>query len=292
MERNLLYRELSAGLQTPQTESHDHFLQGFRDILPGVIRYLGVGVGGKLPARTGVYVPKGFRPGADGVDVVVYFHGHILPRCGNDSGDFAKKGIEHYWHTVNFKCLWTEFDAAGSNAILLAPTLGANSSHRGQFGTLGEPNRFDEFIKACFQKMSSEGILPANTRTRHIILAGHSGGGRPINAILAAKNQLSSNIVECWGFDSQYFGDAPLRCWLNANPGKSYYHFAAHSSNLRTKSTPWNKAEELVKSGFKNAYNITPPRGEKLGHCHAVKRWWKTRLRDCAWLHDKSGSPK
>lgn len=290
MERNLLYREFSAGLQAMPTVPVSHFSE--QEIKGVNLKYLDIGVGGRLPARTGVCIPQRFQPGVDGVDVVVYFHGHVIAACGNNSQDFARKGIEHYWQTENFRCLWEEFAMAGSNAVLLAPTLGIYSSREGQYGALGESYGFDQFIESCFNKLSFEGILPGGARPRNIILAGHSGGGKPINAVLMAKNQLGAKIVECWGFDSQYFNASPLRNWLKANPNKRYYHYAAHSykktDKKYTRSGPWLNAEALVKSPLANAYNITPSPGEILKHCRVVRRWWATRVRDCAWLHNKS----
>lgn len=289
MERNLLYREICQSTRTAPQPATDHFiglpLVAYANLSPGASVYLPVSVGGKLSAKTGVFLPAGFKPSAQGVNVVVYFHGMIISACQTDKIEYRKQGIEYYWSTPLFSCLRDEFSLAGTNTILIAPTLKTLFGHKegtaADYGYLNRKGQFDTFLEACFRELIAQQYLPPNTRPLNIVLAGHSAGGLPMQSILGAQNSTGKKIVECWGFDSQYYSSESLKKWLK-QPGTSYYHFGALTPR-GGKSRPWTNADELARI-TPQAFSVAVPKGEKIYHCGIVKYWWGSRLKNCAAL--------
>lgn len=238
------------------------------DASQGKTIYLPVQLNKTVPPKVGIFIPSSFQPSA-AIDLIVYFHGHIIRDCKTYPSEFNKKGIEYYWNTPLFKCLREDLIARGNKAILIAPTFipifaSKNNSPR-DYGDLNEAGKFDFLVNETLRQLQKSGELTAGAQVRNIILSGHSGGGLPMQAILDTKNLLKKNIVECWGFECLYFGTSAWQRWLKANPNYSFLHF-------RRKTKFINPTDTLKK--YTNFIDIN----DGTDHCLIVQEKWRQAI--------------
>ena len=236
MERNILFKEIHTLNQKPpsvfalenelfereiapypvDTSVSDGFSLGFKTL------YLetDIGVKEKVPELTGVYLPTDFGK-ATQLDVIIYFHGLVRGTCADRPREFKKRGVAYYWQAPigtkrqpNFQ-LREWLQGASRKAILIVPTLGTNSQK--DFGQLANPRFFDAYLNGILKTLASESLIPKAAAWRHIVLAGHSGGGSLMQKIVGfdrEKSQYLQNIQECWGLDCFYYGTTNWKKWL------------------------------------------------------------------------------
>src|SRR5262245_61307713 len=200
--------------------------------------YLPIKLNSTIPPNVGIFIPQHFTPAA-AVNIIVYFHGHIIDVCKTLPTPFSKKGIEYYWGTPFFKCLRDELDASQTDAILIAPTFvqKLGDGNAATYGNLNAKGKLDFLIDESLTKLKESKDLPAKAEAGKIILAGHSAGGLPMLRILEAKNSLKSNIAECWGFECLYWDTGGWQDWLADNSSKQFRHFrqpGAQSARIKT----------------------------------------------------------
>ncbi len=238
------------------------------DVQFGTTVYLPIQLNKTVPPQVGVFIPKSFQPTA-AVDLIVYFHGHIIPDCKTDKRKFLAQGMEYYWNTPLFLCLREELVASGTNAILLAPTFipifASDKNSPRDYGNLNEAGKFDFLVNETLAQLTKNGALPANAQARRVILSGHSGGGLPMQKILNTKNALKQNIVECWGFECLYFGTSDWNTWLKANPDKLFRHFR--------RPTRFGTPTKTLKP-FQNFIDVN----DGTDHCLIVKEKWRQAI--------------
>jgi serine-type D-Ala-D-Ala carboxypeptidase/endopeptidase (penicillin-binding protein 4) len=149
-----------------------------------------------------IFIPKGFRE-SNHMDFLVHFHGLRHTVAGT---------LEQYK-------LIDQFAASGKNAILIVPQgpFNAPDSFDGKFQ---DTNGFARFMDEVVATLKSSGDL-ANTNFEigNIILSGHSGGYRPMSAIVACGG-LSDKISEVWLFDALYAGTENFVAWQKAQNGR------------------------------------------------------------------------
>jgi hypothetical protein len=162
-----------------------------------------LGVPNVTDQSTGVFVPDGFRAGPT-VDVVLYFRGYDVNRPK------AATSVFEYWSSprhpvLKHFLLREEVNRSGKNVILVVPALGP-SSEGGTLVEKGGPQQFLDAIRdGLWKKGPNPGMAPPSVR--HLILAGHSGGGVPLRRvaeILGADPSYKEKLKACWGFDSTY----------------------------------------------------------------------------------------
>ena len=229
--------------------------------------YLPIKLNNTIPRKVGVFISKHFQPTTT-VDLVVYFHGHIISACRTNETPFLDKGMEYYWGTPFFLCLRDELTASRANAILVAPTfvpIFGSSATPARFGNLNEAGKLDFLINQTLTRLTDSGALPAGARAGKIILSGHSAGGLPMLRILEANNELKPNIAECWGFECLYFGTSGWNAWLSANPGKLFRHFR----RPREFEPPTTALER-----FRNFVDVK----NGTDHCLIVKEKWREAI--------------
>jgi len=154
------------------------------------------------PARTGVFVPKGFKPGV-GVDVVLWLHGWKDP-------SLAAPAIEQYWNAARFPhfALREAVAASGRNLVLIAPTLGPTS----QPGALITPGALDAYLAQVLAGLRAQGPwrdAPAAPVLQNLVLACHSGGGKVMRELAGGRDRAAALVRECWGFDCTYSSADP-----------------------------------------------------------------------------------
>jgi hypothetical protein len=229
--------------------------------------YLPIKLNDTIPRKIGVFIPKQFRP-ATSVDLIVYFHGHIIPDCKTNETPFLNKGMEYYWGTPFFLCLREELAASRANAILIAPTfvpIFGSSANPSRFGNLDEAGKFDFLINQALTRLTESGVLPAAARAGKIILSGHSAGGLPMLRILETDNELKPSIAECWGFECLYFDTPGWSSWLSANPGKLFRHFR--------RPAVFEPPTTALKH-FRNFFDVK----NGTDHCLIVKEKWREAI--------------
>ncbi len=235
------------------------------NVSPGQTLYLPIRLNKTVPPKVGVFIPSHFQP-TDAVDLIVYFHGHIIKDCETFPAKFRGKGIEYYWNTPLFTCLREELAASHQNAILLAPTFipifATKENEPRDYGDLNRAGKFDFLVNETLAQLKSLGTIPANATIRNIILSGHSGGGLPMQAILNTKNSLKKNIVECWGFECLYFGTSIWENWLAANINVAFRHFRRETKFITATTT------------LKQFKNFQDGKDGK-NHCTIVKENWR-----------------
>jgi hypothetical protein len=229
--------------------------------------YLPIRLNATVPRQVGVFIPAGYQPGTT-VDLVVYFHGHIISACKTREADFLAEGMEYYWSTPYFRCLREDLSASSAKAILIAPTFlpifGSQSTPR-KFGNLNEPGKLDFLIRETLARLSQDGAVPQGAQAGRIILSGHSAGGLPMVKILEARNELLPSIVECWGFECLYFGTSGWKTWLSSNPNKVFRHFRRASEF----GSPSGALRPLA-----NFVDVT----DGADHCRMVEQKWREAI--------------
>jgi hypothetical protein len=236
--------------------------------------YLPIKLNNTIPKKVGVFIPEHFQP-ATAINLIIYFHGLILPVCKTNETPFLSKGMEYYWGTPFFQCLRDELDASKANAILVAPTLlprfgSSQPSWAPKYGNLNEAGKLDFLVRQTMALLTVRGVLPAAAQVGQIILSGHSAGGLPMMKILQANNELQANIVECWGFECLYFKTGGWRKWLSANPNKLFRHF-------RQPAVFKDETNEL--KHLANFFDVA----SGTDHCQLVKEKWREAI-------DRSGA--
>jgi hypothetical protein len=199
-----------------------------RDTAPPLMSlYLPIplGVPNVKEQSTGVFVPDGYRGGPT-VDIVLFFRGYDVNRPKGATS------VAEYWNSPQHPVLKhflfrEEVNTSGKNVVLVVPTLGP-SSEAGKLSEKGGPQQFLDAVLDGLWKNGQQAGWQARPSIRHLILAGHSGGGVPLRRvaeILGADPSYKDKekLKECWGFDSIYGvrdKDADFWAdWAAAHPG-------------------------------------------------------------------------
>lgn len=237
---------------------------------PAESHYLPIARNATLKGRvTGAFVPCAART-AKTIDVIVYFHGFV-ETCRGDLAKFGKRGMEYYWSVAPFDKLRSRLDASGRAAVLIAPTLhewvGARSSGSDRGGDLHEKNRLDKLIGTVLDELKNRKAIDAGAAIGNIVLAAHSGGGKPMHDAIGATNALRPKIRACWGFECVYYGTSNYVRWLKADSSLRFRHF-------REQNVQSAHVAPLAKlTNFIDTTTTT-----KKAHCGLVDEFWDSLL--------------
>jgi predicted dienelactone hydrolase len=152
-------------------------------------------------------------------------------------------------------------------APTLAPIFGTRGSTNTAMGNFQKPGQLDRLVDAAMREMRRTGALSSSAKIGQIVLAGHSAGGKPMQAVIGAKNRLGASVRECWGFECLYFGSGVWSQWLNADPQRRFVHF-------RRKSQMQAPTAALAKCA-----NFKDTSGGK-DHCRIVEQYWESAVRE------------
>jgi hypothetical protein len=190
--------------------------------------------------QTAVHVPPGVDLTRDRVNVVLWLHGHK---------DAKISTIERYLKDARFPLreIMQRHAAPGApSAVLVAPTLGP----RDESGTLATDaaGYLDRVRRAMVTSLS----FPASLSWSELVIACHSGGGKPTREIAepvaAMLSKQGGELAEIWHFDSIYENEAQTvedpeptaawwATWAGAHPGTriKVFHLTttAHSEYLQ-----------------------------------------------------------
>ena len=166
--------------------------------------------GAKPKSLTGVFVPKNFAAGSE-LKLLVFLHGH-------SSGNIA---INDYWttyHSPKYQIRQTLNDS-NQNFVLIAPTLSGESG-AGDLVKQGELEDYLDTVLAGLQKHAAAkfATLPV---LRSIVVAAHSGGGRPMLEIAEkiGTSEFDKTVKEFWGLDCLYDVDTPYDLYKDTPSG-------------------------------------------------------------------------
>src|SRR5271169_1544539 len=151
---------------------------------PGRTLYVDIdlGVRGK-PPQCAIFIPDGFDAGSR-IDIVLYLHGFNIPDGALSIDQYLKQDYGKLREGVN---------ASGRNVILIAPTLGAKS----QAGALVQPGGLDDVLGKSLAAIQVHGQLtgpPKILAVGNLILAGHSGGGKPVREIAGGNDATLASL--------------------------------------------------------------------------------------------------
>jgi peptidoglycan hydrolase-like protein with peptidoglycan-binding domain len=220
------------------------------------------------PAITGIFVPDGFVSGPT-VDVVLWLHGF--------KGEANRRlSIDQYWNASRFAygAFREGVNASGRNVILVAPTLGSRS----EAGDLLKPGGLDTYLAKVL------GVLGKGVPSGlgNLILACHSGGGKPMRALASGADKALANLRECWGFDCTYnSGDDDFWAkWARGRPGaRCYFYYIRNSPTARL-------SEALRDKHVPNAI-VLPSKDNRHNYVPIIH--WRERLQGAGFLRALSG---
>jgi hypothetical protein len=245
MERNLLYQEiesiLSNDLSDPcfQNELLSSVLKG-----SGTIHYADLEAGKLKFPNSGIFIPDYFKAQGNTADIILYFHGLIIPACSGDKKAYEKIGMKSYLENNKFfENICPDIAQSKRNVIFIAATW-LTKLKKGKYVYEGRSKYrnnvrsqdFDDFVKSCLgviKGLNIEGVASASEiEIGNIILAGHSAGGAPMQGVISGVDTkidqgYLSKVKECWGFDSQYSASTDVWVkWLKNNTERVYRHFS------------------------------------------------------------------
>jgi hypothetical protein len=147
-----------------------------------------------------VVVPDKLREGSDGVNLIVYFHGHM-----NDNMGVME---QHQLPQALF--------AERTNAILVIPQgpYRARDSFGGKMEDAGGLKRLVDDVVTTMQR---EGVLMSQ-KVGNIIIAAHSGGYRPASCCVD-RGGMTDHITHLFLFDAFYGNLDYFRTWLDSGSG-------------------------------------------------------------------------
>jgi hypothetical protein len=294
MERNLLYNEIGSVLRNSLASLR---LRG----AAGTIHYVDLSATKLKFPNSAIYIPENFRIRENTVDIILYFHGLIIPVCSGNSKIYNKLGMKSYLENNKyFENLCPKVSASGKNGIFIAVTWmmklkKGKYEYEGRRGHRNSVNggEFNGLVDSCIDAINRLAIFatPASRiDVGNIILAGHSAGGAPMQRIIndvdgKTGQRYLSKIKECWGFDSQYSSAiGTWENWLTRNPDRVFKHFSVGNPQPRKKegayppgSIPFKNISNLwislrrYKTIAQNRYSFIEG---KTSHCAMVDKWF------------------
>jgi hypothetical protein len=204
----------------------------------------------RVAPMTGIFFPANFNPAA-GIDVVLYLHGFKQPQTAIDR--LWNRRI-HSWFGLR-----EAVNASGRNVVFVAPTLGSRT-HAGWLTNAGGLDRYLALVRAALIAYAGS---PPYAMIRSVILACHSGGGRPMHQIAASSNRAAGLIRECWGFDSLYNrgDDAFWANWARVRPQNRvffYYIVGKQTAPLSIRLASYRVPNVSVLPAATPVHNLVP----------------------------------
>jgi hypothetical protein len=261
---------------------------------PGKTLYASIPVqAAQKTSRVGIFVPERFRPRGD-VDLVIYLHGLLSP-CASPGPD-----IDQYWEMGLAKpkqtygtgptALRESLNASARNAILVAPSLGADSNANRLVARGG----FDRLVEQVLATLRDRaGLATAPQSVRQIVLAGHSKGGAHMRAIAHSADAMTARIREIWGFDCFYSTSDPAfwADWCKRNPARRLLHFyRTKPGEKKPVFKPWRFNEQLrvlaAKDGLTNLelVDANTRASARENHCSIPMTFLQKQLEASAFL--------
>jgi hypothetical protein len=218
-------------------------------------------LGGVTPAgpHCAVICPRGLTPAGGVLDMILYLHGW-RSTCGGAENDTMREMLRHDY----FNSIPSTVGDSGKNVVLVAPTLGPHGEVGSKDRLLAtEPWHLLDAALAEVQK----GFRRTTLKPGKVILAGHSGAGPRILALLNRGDAQLSRVIAVWALDSFYGGTTledrktRWRTAIEANPGITWTIAPSTKSDVHKTGMAINDAQSTKR--LDNQRYIKPV----AGHC-------------------------
>lgn len=222
---------------------------------------------------TGIFVPAGYRPGP-AADVILYLHG-FKPAADR------RLAVDRFWNAQRLphRSFREGVYQSQRNAILVVPNLGAYS----EAGRLVHAGGLDAYLDRVLAAVRAYGPAGATASLGNLILACHSGGGKPMRALAGGHDRAARHVRECWGFDCTYNqgDDGFWANWGRAHPrARVYIYYIANSPTApRSLSLRAMRIPNVVVQASKDAR-----------HEHVPIAYWRERLQRSPFLTPRPGT--
>jgi hypothetical protein len=204
--------------------------------------FIDQGLGGVTPAgpHCAVICPRDLTVAGTGeLDMILYLHGWRSTCGGADDDTMQQMLASDYFNSIP-----SSVGDSGKNVVLVAPTLGPH----GQVGDddkflPGQPWQLLDTARALVQKRFRRTTL----KPGKVILAGHSGAGPRILALLNRKDAEVTRVIAVWALDSFYGGKARWRSAIEANPSITWTIVPSSGSDVDDIGRTINEAQKTKK---------------------------------------------
>jgi beta-lactamase class A len=159
-----------------------------------------------------VFVPEGLRESADGLNLIVYFHGHENDNMGV---------LERY-------LLPQALEDEHINALLVLPQ-GPYRARDSFCGKMEDVDGLRHLADDVLSTMQREGVVKV-PKINKLVLAGHSGGYRPV-AFCVDRGGMNAHVTHLFLFDAFYGNFDFFRKWLTSGNGIIEAAYTDHLKN-------------------------------------------------------------
>ncbi len=259
--------------------------------------YVDIALGSESPAppMTGIFVPAGYKARGK-IDLILYLHGFL--KYGGPDTDSP---IDRLWDRQLFPsgAFREGVNESGKNVILVVPTLGPKS----QAGRLERPGGFDAYLNEVIAALVEYGPYKGTGQPPpigNIVIACHSGGGRPMLQIALNNDSYTAKVKECWGFDCLYSGrnrengqkyftqPQDWMRWAKSNKDKRLFVYYSDSTAQESQYLERNSkilGNVFVQESWAQASDF---RGKQISpHGMIPMTHWRERLQQARFLLDK-----
>jgi len=147
-----------------------------------------------------VFVPDGLRETADGINIIVHFHGHSNDNMGVLEQHLLPQAI------VDERI----------NAILVLPQ-GPYRARDSFCGKMEDPDGLKHLVEDVLATMEREKVIAA-PKVNKMVITAHSGGYRPA-AFCVDRGGMNSHVTHLFLFDAFYGYPEYFQNWLAAGNG-------------------------------------------------------------------------
>jgi hypothetical protein len=213
-EADLFLADLLGSTRKPEDASREIDGEDQQPVRTYVLDFIDQSLGGETPTgrHCAVICPRGLTVKGGELDMIFYLHG-----WRGTCGGLKNHTMQHMLLHDYFKAIPSTVGDSGKNVVFVAPTLGFH----GEVGS--DPNQLPkgqpwQLLDAALARVQ-QGFSHTTLKPGKVILAGHSGAGPRILALLNRKDAELSRVIAVWALDSFYGGadqDARVARWRNA----------------------------------------------------------------------------
>jgi beta-lactamase class A len=162
-----------------------------------------------------VFVPNDLRESADGVNMIVHFHGHLNDNMGV---------LEKYM-------LPQAMEDEHINAILVLPQ-GPYRARDSFCGKMEDVDGLKHLVEDVLSTMKREGVIK-EAKVHKMVLTAHSGGYHPA-AFCVDRGGMNDHITHLFLFDAFYGNLEYFRNWLSSGKGIIEAAYTEHLKEAHT----------------------------------------------------------
>jgi hypothetical protein len=235
-----------------------------------------------VSTTSAIFIPRGFQQDKP-ISLIIYLHGHKTSKPGKEAS------IQEYLNYTKFDYfrLREKVAEAGRNVVFVAPTLGPKSAA----GSLVKKGGFDTYVTAVLKaieyytlrSVSKKGLTPCS-----LVIAAHSGGGKPMGEIVTLPDKYAGQIRECWGFDSLYQGYNIWNKWSDGNSDRIYYNYYDDENKKNSEYSPVKQSAKLSAFNKRRSIDLRP---KGISHWGVITKFLAERIKGLPDCDPVAGTP-